>query len=784
MSYSKSVPLSHSVDLIARKVPFKWIRLLCLILSFLGGTALAAAQTANVVTVYPTAYQTPNGSGTPIDSTSNTGGSSYLSVSNGSPSVTETCRWYGFPNVPGQIISVHLKMDWSASGSTMGPTGGGGGFSLAYTGGSGAGIGGSNFSQSSSVDVALPTGQDLTQVQVSMSFSGGAGPNTTFSGNASVSNIRIEVETVNCFANVPGDRWRGEYYINTTNLEGSPVIVRDDGAGFLNFNWGDGGPSALCGMGVDNFSARWTRTVNFGSGTHRFTVTGDDGVRLYIDGQLKIDAWVIQGATTYTADVALTAGNHEVRLEYFEYGGGAVASLSWTPVCQMTVAANRWKGEYFNNQSLQGSPSMVRDDGDGFLNLNFDAVGGSPGSACGVPPDNFSARWTRTVNLAQGIYRFTTSVDNGVRLYVDGYLRIDQWGDFPPNTYTADVFVSGGDHEIRLEFIEYTGGASVSLSWAAVSGINCYTSVSADRWKGEYYNNTDLSGSPAMVRDDGAGFLDLDFGSGSPSAGCGLGADYFSARWTRTVNFANGTYRFTTTTDDGVRLYVDGQLKIDAWVIQGYTAYTADVYLPAGDHQIKLEYFEAWGGARATLSWANLSNCIANVPADHWRGEYFNNATVSGAPSMVRDDGVDFLNFDFGLGSPGAACGIGVDNFSARWTRTVNFSAGLYRFSVTGDDGVRLYVDGQLKIDKWFPQGATTYTADVALPAGNHEIKLEYFEGGGPGVAILSWTLMRPPGCLPDTPLTGAAPQSGAGDGVAITPISDAPKRCGQKSSD
>jgi hypothetical protein len=116
---------------------------------------------------------------------------------------------------------------------------------------------------------------------------------------------------------------------------------------------------------------------------------------------------------------------------------------------------------------------------------------------------------------------------------------------------------------------------------------------------------------------------------------------------------------------------------------------------------------------------------------------------------MVRDDGAGFLNFDFGLGSPSAACGVNADNFSARWTRTVNFAAGVYRFSVTGDDGVRLYVGGQLKIDKWFAQGATTYTANVSLSAGNHEVKLEYFEGGGPGIALLSWTRVPGANCLP-----------------------------------
>jgi YD repeat-containing protein len=107
------------------------------------------------------------------------------------------------------------------------------------------------------------------------------------------------------------------------------------------------------------------------------------------------------------------------------------------------------------------------DDGPGFLNLNFG--GASPGSACGIGADNFSARWTRTVNFAAGTYRFTATVDNGLRLYVDGQLKITQWADLPPNTYTADVALTAGNHEIKLEFVEYTGGASATLSWAATT---------------------------------------------------------------------------------------------------------------------------------------------------------------------------------------------------------------------------------------------------------------------------------------------------------------------------
>jgi hypothetical protein len=740
------------------------------------GLSPLAAQGGGVVTVNPGFYQTPWGGGTPVNIPTTLGHSSTtlsrtLNNANAADSQTASCLWGAFQNVPGPKVRVTLKFDWSFDANVEAAIADSTGYGSAdarldvnYSTDNGG-----NWSSamvprdlevtaygeedwfdttsrfgSESIDLPNPGSIDITQIrledhilaQVYTSAPAPTGNYASTSTTVSISNIRLEVETVNCTVSVPADQWRGEYY-NNTGLSGAPAMVRNDGAGFLNFNFGDGGPGSPCTPVVDNFSARWTRTVNFEAGVYRFTVTGDDGVRLYVDGQLKIDQWTVHQATTYTADVALTAGSHEVKLEYFEAAAAAVAILSWSPVCQTTVAANRWKGEYFNNQALAGSPAVTRDDGTDFLNLNFG--GGSPWSACGVISDNFSARWTRTVNFAQGIYRFSAAVDNGVRLYVDGYLRIDQWGNFPPNTYTADVFISAGDHQIKVEFIEYTGGASVALSWAAVSGVNCFATVPPDRWKGEYYSNTNLSGSPALTRDDGPDFLNVNFGAASPSPACGLGADYFSARWTRTVNLVAGAYRLTTTVDNGVRLYVDGQLKINQWAELPLSTYTADMSLAAGDHQIKLEFFETSGNASASLSWINLS-CVANVAAGRWKGEYYNNTTLAGSPDMVRDDGAGFLYFNWGSASPGSACGLVADNFSARWTRTVNFASGAYRFYATVDNGARLYVDGQLKIDQWGNLPPNTYTADVSLSAGNHEIKLEFVEYTGDASASLFWT--------------------------------------------
>ncbi|MDP9348567.1 MAG: PA14 domain-containing protein, partial [Gemmatimonadota bacterium] len=82
-------------------------------------------------------------------------------------------------------------------------------------------------------------------------------------------------------------------------------------------------------MPSDQFSARWVGKHSFNAGTYEFKVTADDGIRLWVDGQLLIDQWKDQAPTTYTASVSLTAGEHEVKTEYYENGGGAVARVSW-----------------------------------------------------------------------------------------------------------------------------------------------------------------------------------------------------------------------------------------------------------------------------------------------------------------------------------------------------------------------------------------------------------------------------------------------------------------------
>jgi hypothetical protein len=95
----------------------------------------------------------------------------------------------------------------------------------------------------------------------------------------------------------------------------------------IDFDWGGRSPDSA--VRVDNFSARWQGDFDMSAGQYDFTVVVDDGMRLYVDGELVIDRWIDQPPTTYTVTRLLSSGRHRIVMEYYERGGGAVARLSW-----------------------------------------------------------------------------------------------------------------------------------------------------------------------------------------------------------------------------------------------------------------------------------------------------------------------------------------------------------------------------------------------------------------------------------------------------------------------
>jgi uncharacterized protein YraI len=501
--------------------------------------------------------------------------------------------------------------------------------------------------------------------------------------------------------------WRGEYFANR-DLVGSPALVRNDQR--IDFDWDLRAP--IAGLPADNFSVRWTRSAQFDGATYRFRAVVDDGVRLWVDGQLILNSWMDGPARELVVDYPVSQGSHNVRVEYYERAGFASVRLWWERVSSPTAMPD-WKGEYYTNRDLLGFPALVRNE----QRVEFNWGLGVPAS--GFPVDNFSARWTRTASFEGATYRFHAVVDDGVRLWVDDQRILDSWVDGPAREIVVDYGLSQGSHTVRVEYYEHTGYAQVRVWWDKVGS-------SFPDWKGEYFSNRKLEGSPALVRND----KKIEFNWKDDKPAKGLPKDKFSVRWTRTTKFDGATYRFYALVDDGVRLWVDDRLLIDAWQDGPARQLSADRALVQGKHTVRVEYYEREGNAQIHVWWEKITPTFAE-----WKGEYWSNRDLKGNPALVRND--KKIDFDWKGGS--AAAGLPADNFSARWTREIEFEPGTYRFYARSDDGIRVYIDDERIIRRWSESDGTTVHRYDRTLEGKHTLRVEYFEMGGSARVNFWW---------------------------------------------
>jgi uncharacterized protein YraI len=263
-----------------------------------------------------------------------------------------------------------------------------------------------------------------------------------------------------------------------------------------------------------------------------------------------------------------------------------------TPVPAATFA--NWKSSYFANRNLSGNPVLTLDQ----PNIYFNWGNGSP--ADNVPSDNFSARFERTLNFSYGTYEISVAMDDGARVYIDDQLVIDDWNVNGLRTRTAQQVLSGAKR-VRVEYFEATGTAQLQFSINLVS--------SSEAWQASYFNGKGFGSKPILTRGEprsGSYQLDYDWGRGSPAPG--VPVDLFSARWVGTFNFEGGDYRFHATTDDGVRVYIDGIRILDQW-LNGYYANVTNVFrgLGPGNHEIVVEYYESYGDALVQVWWERIS---------------------------------------------------------------------------------------------------------------------------------------------------------------------------------
>jgi hypothetical protein len=156
-----------------------------------------------------------------------------------------------------------------------------------------------------------------------------------------------------------------------------------------------------------------------------------------------------------------------------------------------------------------------------------------------------------------------------------------------------------------------TGGSGGGAGGAGGSGGCVAPQGNGTGLTGDYFKDMTLT-TRQLTRVDAS--VSFSWGTGAPDAA--LPVDGFSVRWTGQVQArAGGVYTFTTVSDDGVRLWIDGQQLVNNWTDHAATENSGSITLGAGQkYAIKMEYYEHASGATARLLWSSACETKAAIP--------------------------------------------------------------------------------------------------------------------------------------------------------------------------
>ncbi len=227
------------------------------------------------------------------------------------------------------------------------------------------------------------------------------------------------------------------------------------------------------------------------------------------------------------------------------------------------------------------SPSNGQTISSQSVTLSANASDNSGGS--GVREVRWSAKWN---NTWYGIGSDTTA-------------------PYSTNWDMCAVGVPNGDIELGMEVWDNANNKWVYSEHYTNYHINksyTCTGTPSGGWETWGWQNSYLAGYDnwhGTVTWDNYPYIWWDFGSAGPF---GWGGDDFSLRMQRDVYFPGGDYSFHVDHDDGARVYLDGQLIIDAWW-DGNGGHDAGRNIPAGNHQVKVEFYEKQGDAVLHVLW-------------------------------------------------------------------------------------------------------------------------------------------------------------------------------------
>ncbi len=437
-------------------------------------------------------------------------------------------------------------------------------------------------------------------------------PPTVANGKVFLATFSNQLVVYGLLSNVPppappaapgaGTGLHADYFTGITL--GTTVIGRVDAT--VNFDWGNGSPDPA--VPADQFSARWTGQVQpLYSEAYTFYTTSDDGVRLWVNGNVLVDNWTDHGPVENFGTINLTAGQkYDIKMEYYENGGGAQAKLSWSspsaakgiiPTTQLYPAAGSTGG---------GTAPPGGGTASAYIGCYADSNNRDL-SYFGYSSGNNSTETCVSACKAAG-YKYA-----GTQYSSECYCGNTYGGQ--GTSANCNMACSGNGSQTCggpwANSVSSTGsgttGGGTTPPGGGTPALGTGTGLHAD-----YFNGMAL-GTIVLGRVDAT--VNFDWGNGSPDPA--VPANLFSVRWTGQVQpLYSETYSFYTTSDDGVRLWVNGNLLVDNWTDHGPVENVGTINLTARQkYDLKMEFYENGGGAQAKLLWSSPSAAKGVIPA-------------------------------------------------------------------------------------------------------------------------------------------------------------------------
>lgn len=162
----------------------------------------------------------------------------------------------------------------------------------------------------------------------------------------------------------------------------------------------------------------------------------------------------------------------------------------------------------------------------------------------------------------------------------------------------ADIFKKNLEGKVKLSF---AAGVKMPGDTDPIPAKFLYVDENTKGVKGEYYDNAELKGNPAFVRTDQE--IDFKWGDGGPKED--FKKDGFSVRWTGKIKAPkSGEFTIETTSDDGVRLYINDKLVLENWDDHAPEPDKAFIKMEKDKlYDFRMEFYENGGGAVAKLGW-------------------------------------------------------------------------------------------------------------------------------------------------------------------------------------